>query len=368
MASSESPRDVKIRAADYVSDRDAIMSVVARNLPARTDARKSVQRYDWLYRFNPVGPARAWVAEDARTGQVVGISTGVPKQVRVSGRVEVALNLTDFAIDHPYRSLGPALRLLRSTLEPVNARQFAFAYEQAVGGMLALYTRLGVRPVASKSVYVRPLRVTPVVERLCGRSRITRILGSVGDLTLAAAASAPRRRSGLLVQALHGLCGQEFSVLDQETAGMSSVRGVRSQDHLNWRMRRNPTCRHEILCARLDNKLAGYIVFRMSTTQGHDVVVIVDLLTLDEPWIARRLLRHLAAVGRERGAVAMTVRLLDDSPTVDVFRRLGFLTAPRWSNQERTHSMVVYTPPGCSSLATTLLNARNWWSFQGDNE
>lgn len=367
MPSSQASRDVRIRAGDFVSDRNAIISVFARNLPEWTDARKAVQRYDWLYLSNPVGPARAWVAEDGQTGEVVGTSTGVPKRVHVSGRVEVAFNLTDFAIDHPYRSLGPALRLLRSTLEPVNARQFAFAYEQAVGGMLAPYTRLGVQPVASKSVHVRPLRVTPVVERLCGRSRMTRFLGSVGDVALAAAASVPRRQSGQLVHALHGLCGEEFSMLDQQTAGMSSVRGVRSQDHLNWRMRRNPSHRHDILCARIDDKLAGYVASRMWETEGHKVVVIVDLLTLNEPWITRQLLRRLAAVGRDRGAVAIAVRLLDDSPAVDVFRRLGFLTAPRWLKPERTH-LVVYTPPGCSSLATTLLTARNWWTFQGDHE
>jgi len=141
-----SAREVRIRKADLEVDRDRILAVLARNLPLAA----SVDRYNWLYLANPCGRSSVWLAEDAKTGEAVGTSAGHPKRVRVNGKVETALNLSDFAFDKAYRSLGPALKLLRATLEPMQKGEFAFSYDHPSDAMLAIYTRMGGQDVSKR--------------------------------------------------------------------------------------------------------------------------------------------------------------------------------------------------------------------------
>ena len=114
---------VRIREADPATNRERILALLARNLPEAS----SPQRHDWLYLSNPWGTARVWLAEDVATGEAVGTSAGQPRRMRLEGETVLALCLSDFAIDAAYRSLGPALKLLQATLEPVRKGEYAFS-------------------------------------------------------------------------------------------------------------------------------------------------------------------------------------------------------------------------------------------------
>ncbi|MFI5402894.1 MAG: GNAT family N-acetyltransferase, partial [Planctomycetota bacterium] len=145
---------LRVRAADPKAEREAILRVLERNLP------RAVQpgRYDWLYLGNPRGPALVWVAEDESTGAVVGVSAAHRRRVRVRGVVAEALNLGDFAIDAEYRALGPALQLLRATLEPVREGRFAFSFDHMNDAMQAAYRRIEGASFGGMERFVRPVR------------------------------------------------------------------------------------------------------------------------------------------------------------------------------------------------------------------
>lgn len=345
-------RAVRVRRADPARDRQDIVAVLRRNMLGIADVEA---RHEWLYLRNPWGRAWVWLAEDSETGTVVGTSAAHPKRVRVDGTTLDVLDLSDFAVDTTHRALGPALALLRATLEPMRGR-FAFSYDHPSPAMLAVYTRLGGRAVSQHTRWVRLLRVSPQIERRMG-TVAGGLVGTLGDLALVARDRLTRPRSPVTVKLLDGPPGHEFDRLDEETADQARVRGVRSSAHLAWRYLGHTAARHEILCARDGGALVGYLVFRPCVPQ---VLSIVDVVAHGEPHVGAALIAGLVALGRARGMHALWATVLDGGPAEGLFPRCGFV--PR----ERSPGVVVYAPEAPPGVAETISQAAHWWMLEGD--
>jgi hypothetical protein len=351
------PATVRVRAADPRRDRERIGTVLARNLPPAAGA----DRYDWLYLDNPAGPARVWVAEDAATGEVIGTSAGHPKRMYCEGQIETVLDLSDFAIDAPYRTLGPALALLRATLAPVGAGEYAFSYDHPTDPMLAIYRRMGRRDLAPQRRWVRPLRASAVLARRFGCGPVWEAAGPLVDTALRVcdAVRRPARRAAIDVRPLAGDPGAEFDRLDADLARMTPFRLQRSADYLRWRYVRNVVAPHEVLCARRGGQLVGYAVSR----PGRDgVVSLVDVFTLPEPQIATRLINDVVERARARGATAVWATVLAGCPAEAALPDAGFVA------REDGPGIVVYAPRATSERAARLQDPRHWRMLEGDRD
>jgi hypothetical protein len=349
--------EVRVRRADPVLDRDKIVSVLRRNM--RT-VRNVEARHDWLYLHNPGGKAWVWLAEDSASGEAVGTSSGYPKRVRVDGKVLDVLDLSDFTVDPTHRTLGPALKLLRATLEPMKG-QFAFSYDHPSANMLAVYKRMGGRDVSQRQRWVRLLKVSPQIEkRVKGMgSLLGGVAGKLGDLALGAKDSLSRPRSRFKIALLDGAPGPEFDRLDEETAHQARARVVRSAAHVAWRFLQHTDVKHEILCARDGQRLVGYLVFRPREEQ---VLAIVDVVTRDEPEICEALIGGLISLGRQREASALWATVLDGGPAQDLFPRNGFTA------RSTGPGLVVYAPEAPAGARETISQARSWWMLEGDED
>src|SRR5262249_7731623 len=257
---------------------------------------------DWLYRCNPDGPALVWLAMNDE-GRLVGISVAHPRRMRVYGTVVRALNLGDFALDLPYRSLGPGLQLLRATLEPVRRGEYAFSYDFASRPMQAIYQRLGggtdiggveyrVRRAAPPWRLWRPLRA------------------GVGDV---AAPDGTRYR--LEVERLAMAPGDEFDALDTRLALLRPVLGVRDAAYLNWRYVRHTMWRHDILCARRNGVLVGYAILRRGDGGR---VTLMDLYAEPDKGIREGLAAMAEDWARAHGARGVTLEVLTRSATAQM--------------------------------------------------
>jgi GNAT superfamily N-acetyltransferase len=344
---------IQVREGDPVADQHAVLSVLARNMPESA----SRERYRWLYLSNPVGPARVWLAEDARTGEAVGTSAAHRQEVRVGGKVHVALTLSDFAIDRRYRALGPALKLLRETLKPITSDQLLLAYEQSRDGMLPLYQRLGVRPIARFVTLSRPLRVSSLLERRWGQGLPTSVLGRLGDATLSVAASFPPPPRGIEIERLQSASPDDFARLEKDTAHHSFLRVVRSAAHVNWRLLGDPTFQHEVICARSSSGFEGYAAFH---TPKPGRIWVTDFLARHGA-VSCALLSHLIAVARARASNSMGVTVVEGSPTERLFRRAGFVF-PR----PLPTTLTLYAPDAPPALHRAMASARSWWFLYGD--
>src|SRR5215831_8052216 len=116
---------VVIRDGDLETDRKLAIDTLARCLkPAYDDAR-----FDWVYRQNPHGRGRLWVATDPANGAVVGIAGAFPRRMCLYGRTELAWVLGDFCVSDAYRSVGPALALQRACLAEISGGAIPFCYD-----------------------------------------------------------------------------------------------------------------------------------------------------------------------------------------------------------------------------------------------
>lgn len=344
---------IKIRPADLEADRNEVLALVARHLNPAYDGR----RFDWLYRANPAGPGRLWLAVEGSTGQIIGAAGAFPRRMCVGGRPVVGWVLGDFCIHLGHRTLGPALLLQRACLDDLAADGVPFCYDFPSPSMQAVYRRLGI-PLGGDRLLrlARPLRAR---NRLIGRwgdSMLIRAVASAADLVLARAArpSAPGGALGVEVQP--GPCGDEFSALARIASTAYGVCAERSAEYLQWRYRDTPVQHHEIICTRQAGALVAYAVL------AHEagVTTVVDLFGVPDPRYLRVLLRGIVARAWKVGSATVSVSLLDSHPWLALCRRLGF--RPRESS-----AIMRYAPPD-SALGTRAIVDTPWFLTLGDRD
>lgn len=344
------PREIRIQRVDPSADGEAIRAVLERNLPEAARA----ERFAWLYQANPDGPALVWLVQDA-AGTPVGTSAAYPRRMHLSGETVRALNLSDFAVDTAFRSLGPALQLLRATLEPVRSGEYAFSYDFPSESMRALYRRMGGADLGRKERWVRPVDLRPIAKRKMGDGIVGSVVGAAGQAALRARDAFSGVPSGLSVEPLEGKCGEEFDALDARLEGLRPVTGVRDARYLNWRYAR---IAHTILCARRGGTLEGFVVVG---TSDPEVVPVLDLFAPTENGVAKGLVAGAVDFARRRGAEALWVEVLADSGSARTVQAFGFL------KRDDTEGPVPFAGPE-SPHRSLLAEADNWWITGGDRD
>lgn len=341
---------VVIRAGDLDADRQLALETFARYLnPQYDDAR-----FDWVYRGNPHGLGRLWVAMDPEGRAVVGVAGAFPRRMYVAGREELAWVLGDFCVSDRYRSIGPALALQRACLADIAAGVVPFCYDFPSARMMAVYQRLGIPPLGRMTRFTRLLRVGARMRAMIGVPVLRQGLSGLGNLLLARRIPRGEGVPGLAMSLHEGVCGEEFSELARRLAGQHGVSVQRSAEYLNWRYLANPLRRHEVMTARRGAALVGYAVFGQD---GH-AATLVDLLAGDDN-ILLALLRSVVALAWRRSLDAVSVLLLASHPWVGLLKQAGF-------RQREASPVVVYASPSASRSG--VADARAWHLLYGDRD
>lgn len=341
---------IKIRPGDLEADRSAAIALLSRYVNPAYDHR----RFDWVYRDNPAGPGRLWMALDGSTGDPIGTAGALPRWMCIDGAPFVGWVLADFCVSDTHRSLGPALQLQRTCLEELAADGVPLWYDFPGRRMEAVYRRLGVRPGPHLRRLARPLRTYRKLQQRLGSPILARATSLVADLALAWGARPPRRTGRLAVAPHPGRCGEEFTALARRTSPQYGICVWRSAEYLNWRYHDSPVQPHELVTARLDGKLIAYAAIACDA----DVPTLVDLFGEAEPLPA--LVRSTIALLRGRGATGVNIWVRDSHPWVPLLRGLGF--QPR-----ETAPVVVGTPPG-SPWSSRAADDASWFLMHGDRD
>lgn len=319
-----------IRPADLDADRADLIALLSRNLPRLIDDRI----FDWLYRENPHGPARVWVAAERRSGALLGAVAAFPRRLRVGSRVETGWVLGDFCVDAAHRALGPALALQRACLQAVDGAAAVCAYDFPSQAMAAVYRRLGLAPSGSMVRLVRILRADGILRRALPAGAAATL---TPPLNLLLSLRGPvRSRPGLVATPLDDECGEEFSELARRAGPTHGVCVERDANYLRWRYQRNPLVRVELLALRRQGVLVGYAVL---ACQDDRSATVLDLFGADEPGLLEDLVGALVERLADRRIAAVNIFLLATHPWVNRLRRCGFLA-------RESHPVVFYTAPG----------------------
>lgn len=341
---------VKVRPGDIGSDRDAAIQLLRRHVNSAYDRK----RFDWLYHAGPAGQGRLWMAEDASTGEMVGVAGAFPRRMVTERGPITAWLLGDFCVAETHRALGPALQLQRACLEDLAADGIPVCYDFPSRSMEAVYRRLRIVPSIQFRRMVRPLRVS---HRLRQRGGI--LAGAAGrlvDLALGWACRPPRLTGGLVVAPHSGRCGEEFSALARRVGVANGICGERSAEYLNWRYLDSPLDRHELLTARSNGTLAGYVAIAREA----QVATLVDVFSVADDAVLDGLVRH-AVAGLWTQGVA-DVRVAVAAPESWLARLTGMGFRPRGEAPVVVHGLAGAGP------TSTMLQNSTWFLTHGDRD
>ncbi len=290
------------------------------------------------------------MAEDAGSGALVGAAAAFPRRLREAGVAKSGYVLGDFCIHPGYRSMGPALQLQRACLEGIGGDSSALGYDFPSQHMLAVYRRLGIEPSDRLVRLAKPLRT---IRKIAGAVRVpfvARGLSALGDPLLAWRDRELERATGWDVAAQEK-AGDEFTALAQEVSAAHGVCVERSAEYLNWRFFAHPLRKHEMLTARRDGALRGYLLF---TQQGEEAE-IVDLFGVEDMTMWRGLVGRALRLLRARGVVTLSAPVLASHPRAEMLQSLGF--------RVRESLPVVMRVPGAGASP-----GGQWFLMDGDRD
>ena len=305
-----------IREADLVEDEVALIGLAKAYLTPNSD----LARFRWLYLENPFGRARAWLAYDGGVDHPIAMAAIFPRKMYIGGSIQSGAVLGDFCVDPQYRTLGPALQLLRAELAIANGGEFAVCYDFPSSVMATVYKRVGMLASASSVRLMRPLRATKLVARLIPFSWLARPIATVINQISAIEAHGPRGAVGL---DFHIEVTPFTSEYDDLAARVGSAWGdctVRNAAYLNWRYRQHPYSSFEVVSARRRGELLAYCVL---TTSGEGAL-IVDLFGIPDAQVVASLVRHVIRMLGLRGLDTISLPILAPKNWIRLLGKMGF--------------------------------------------
>lgn len=343
---------LSIRPGDLDVDEPGVIGLLARYLNPDYDKA----RFDWLYRTNPAGRGRLWVAMDEQRGEIIGCAGAFPRVMYVKARETTAWVLGDFCVAEAYRALGPALMLQRACLKALAAEAAAVWYDFPAAGMMPVYRRLGHEPAAKLSRQVRLLRVDARLAALVPSPVLSRGLAWVGNRILAAGMRSYGAPRDLSISVHDGAVGPEFSGLSARVAPEYDLCLARPAAYLTWRYRENPTRHCEIVTVRRGQELLAYAVVGRDGEQAS----LLDLFGIGEPPAIAALLGETLSRLRDQRCQTVVCALIDSHPWMPILTRLGFVergSAPVMRSALPPASLVA---PGPAGMA--------WFLIDGDRD
>lgn len=331
---------VYVREAAPDADRKAMVNLAQRYLDKSCDER----RFRWLYRQNPFGEARAWLAIEADSDEPVGLAAVFPREAYIGDRRARGYVLGDFCVSEKYRTLGPALKLQRACLEWADTSRVEFCVDFPSAAMLAIYRHLQVPVLGSMVRMARILRTSNQEIPFFSSRWFAYALGSLREAAVGMTLTKSKTTQQVRFALLEGPFTEDYTDLAERIGSSQGSCTVRSAEYLNWRFRDHPQKKYETVTVGCEGKLEGYCTFTLSGTQA----TIVDLFgTTDEPTMIA-LIRTTFKLLRNRRVATVSAPLMADDLRINMLRRTGFM--PRESapvlrfgtaSQERQHPQVL---------------------------
>lgn len=281
-----------------LADRPAIVAAVAELLPGVDVAR----RHRWLYEENPHGPALTWIARDAATGQVVGLTSFFPRCIVAQGREVTAAMGGDCYVRPAFRRRGIASALHGASRRDMSRFGIEVKFGTPTPGNVTPLAQHRTHDVVEVVRYARPvgaaaLRLSPRLDCVVRRVLQPRSRGLALD---------PFREGDPRVDGIWEQTRSEF--------GIATVRDAKFYD---WRFRRSPSQRQRPFVV-LDR---GRPIAACALERVGRRLCVIDLLAPRRAWSSA--LTAIAASASDCDTVELKLTRAD-ADTRDIWRR-GFV-------------------------------------------
>ena len=348
------PVSILIREANIDADGELIANALKCYLTPLADRA----RFDWLYKRNPHGPVRVWLAVE-QNNEVVGTAAAFPRRLYVSRQQRIAWVFGDFCVSDTHRSLGPAVALQRALLQAADSTGVPVCYDFPSTAMTAVYKRLKIEPASQMIRMAKMLRVDRKVREQLRDGILAKAVSSAGNVFLRATSSRWRADPTIEISLFENKCGPEFDALAERVTAIFGVCVQRSAEYLNWRYLENPYKKHQVMTAKRDGTLLGFVIFSENGPDGE----LVDLCGEDDNAVIGRLISEVLEIFRRRGIITVSAELIASHPWIGLFKKFGFY--PR-----EDKPFMVYTSKEAAPLLMPngLLTYSSWFITGGDRD
>lgn len=114
------------------------------------------QKYKWLNELNPAGFSLSYLLKDLEAESAIGTHSICKREFVYSGKKLAAGVMIDFAVDRSYRSLGPAMFLLKNATKDASDK-LSFLYGFPNRKAAPVFKRAGARSLGETRRMVRVL-------------------------------------------------------------------------------------------------------------------------------------------------------------------------------------------------------------------
>jgi len=345
---------ITVRPASLAHEEDLIVAVLDRNLPDRPN--RKIQR---MRHANPLGPGWSWILSERDKDRVAGVASVFPRSFWVNGKKVLCGQVIEFAVEAPYRSLGPAVLLQKATFEPVSSGAVSFGYDcpPHERGM-STFLRLGMGSRAEVVRYALLLRSEEYLHKRLGSGIWTKPLVATANLVLRHNRSYPAA-DHFEVHEHRTAFGEEFSELDRVVSSRDMVRAGRAAEDLNWKYLEDPAMgdssepssgRYQVLVVRGSGELIAFAVLFAE----NGFAWLGDLFGRDLNECGSALLEAAVDICHRQKIVRLDALCSSVSSLRPLLERVGF--RPR----ERVYRVVPYEN---TSQTPKLLNSDLEWAF-----
>jgi hypothetical protein len=350
------PTHYTVEAADLTQDLSHLLSLWIHNLPG-FDGANARAKLQLGYVANPAGPSQILLllADDA-TPHAQGAQGLHARRFHLGSQTLTAAALADLVVNAEHRSLGPALMLMRRSVEMAQASH-AFTYGLPNERAAAVCTRAGLQPLGVVQRYAKPLASR---EKLGQRipAWLAMLFAPMVDRALTARDSWRGAQLGLRLTCRS--CSWSDPALDDVWShrGAGLLLSQRTSNLLRWRFdgSRLPqsTPRWDVCVAHdASSAVQGYVVWR----QVDGFVEVGDFFVKDVAQHLAPMMLGFARYAKRHHAVSISVEFFGDPRVVQGLLAAGL----RVRADQRPVFIGAATPPA-------LTDPARWYFTAFDND
>ncbi len=346
--------DFTILKGDIKKDKKEILSILERNLEGA-----SLPRYEWNYEKCPYEKVQCFLARNNKSGSLVGTAALFPRKMIVNGELLYVGIGGDFAVDKKFRAFGPSFKLQREIQSKINDFGFRFIYGIPNELSRELFLRIGHKEIGKFERYLKILKTEFKAEHYLPLIDYFKFLSRIIDLFIEffSTENKYKKKSKYTIN-IPEFFDERFDIFWKKVMSQFIIIGERTSNFLNWRYKQSSRQEYKIFCILNNEKeIRGYIVYYIKENMCH----IVDMLFEKSEDVLDSLLMEFALFIRSKRIGSISVYYLGKGLLEKKLKEFNF---HRVKKEEKY--VTIYSNDLSSD--SFLLNKKNWYFFEGDND
>ena len=287
--------------------------------------------FNWLYSETPAGRPYVMVAEEIKTGDIIGFLWHIPLAVNVNDQMDICYQGCNGLVRSDYRRQGIYEAIHQVVHQNKEDRLFIHGFPKPIAGKAL--EKMGHVIVTQVPLLTRPLQIGRLAEarKYHPWLRLALQVGwKIAGHTLFRPQAIPADRWGFQL-ASESEFDESFDHFWQRISGKYEIMVVRDRRFLNWRFRQPGFRPYAILTARQEGELVGYAVTREASLEGIETGLIMDFLVEPGERGDRAGLALVQLATSQFAAAGLMMAgslLLPHTQEYGLLRRSGYVAAP----------------------------------------